>query len=83
MLIRHLADLGPNLDEFLTIGTTELDSGTVPDELTRILHERMAAGLGDVHPGTLVNLEWATPSYMATLGLVRWHRKLRESQPAS
>ena len=30
--------------------------------------------------GVLVNLEWATPSYMATLGLIRWHRKQREAQ---
>jgi hypothetical protein len=28
----------------------------------------------------LVNLEWATPSYMATLGLIRWHKKQREAE---
>jgi hypothetical protein len=27
----------------------------------------------------LVNLEWATPSYMATLGLMRWYRKQHEA----
>ena len=48
--------------------------------MTRRLHERMERGIGDVHPGVLVNLEWATPSYMATLGLIRWHRKQREAQ---
>jgi glyoxylase-like metal-dependent hydrolase (beta-lactamase superfamily II) len=79
---RHLTALAESLEEFLAIGVRELDAGIDPDELTRILHERMAEGLGDVHPGTLVNLEWATPSYMATLGLQRWHRKLRESHPA-
>ena len=77
---RHLADLGPNLDEFLQIGTEALDAGVEPDELTRRLHERMARGLGEVHPGVMVNLEWATPSYMATLGLIRWHRKQRDGQ---
>jgi glyoxylase-like metal-dependent hydrolase (beta-lactamase superfamily II) len=77
---RHLADLGPNLDEFLRIGTEALDAGVEPDELARQLHERMERGVGDVHPGVMVNLEWATPSYMATLGLIRWHRKLREAQ---
>ena len=76
---RHLADLGPNLDEFLEIGTRALDAGAEPDELTQQLHERMARALGDVHPGILVNLEWATPSYMATLGLIRWHKKHREA----
>jgi glyoxylase-like metal-dependent hydrolase (beta-lactamase superfamily II) len=76
---RHLADLGPNLDEFLQMGTDALDAGLDPDELTRRLHERMARGLGNVHPGVLVNLEWATPSYMATLGLMRWYRKQREA----
>jgi glyoxylase-like metal-dependent hydrolase (beta-lactamase superfamily II) len=74
---RHLADLGRNLDEFLEIGTKALDADVEPDELTRQLHDRMARGLGDVHPGVLVNLEWATPSYMATLGLTRWHKKQR------
>ena len=61
------------------IGTKALDAGVEPDELTRQLHDRMARGLGDVHPGVLVNLEWATPSSMATLGLIRWHRKQREA----
>ena len=76
---RHLADLGRNLAEFLEIGTRALDAGIEPDELTHQLHNRMALGLGDVHPGVLTNLEWATPSYMATLGLTRWHRKQREA----
>lgn len=75
---RHLRDLGPNLNEFLEIGSDALDAGIEPDALTERLHARMAAGLGDVHPGVLVNLEWATPSYMATLGLIRWHKKQRE-----
>jgi glyoxylase-like metal-dependent hydrolase (beta-lactamase superfamily II) len=77
---KHLTDLEASLDQFLATGERELDAGTQPDDLTAILHAEMEAGLGEVHPGTLVNLEWATPSYMATLGLVRWHRKLRESQ---
>jgi glyoxylase-like metal-dependent hydrolase (beta-lactamase superfamily II) len=75
---RHLGDLGPNLDEFLQIGADALDAGLEPEELTRRLHARMERGLGEVHPGVMVNLEWATPSYMATLGLIRWRRKLRE-----
>ena len=54
-------------------------SGSDGDRITAILHERMARGLGDVHPGVLVNLEWATPSYMATLGIQRWHKKQSET----
>jgi glyoxylase-like metal-dependent hydrolase (beta-lactamase superfamily II) len=77
---RHLADLGSHFDEFLEIGADALDGGAEPEELTRRLHARMEQGLGEVHPGILTNLEWATPSYMATLGLMRWHRKLREVQ---
>jgi glyoxylase-like metal-dependent hydrolase (beta-lactamase superfamily II) len=77
---RHLSDLGPNLDEFLEIGMTSLDAGKDADELTGRLHERMARGVGVVDPGVMVNLEWATPSYMATLGLIRWRRKQLEAQ---
>jgi hypothetical protein len=32
----------------------------------------MAAELGDVPADVLENLEWATPSYMAALGLTRY-----------
>jgi glyoxylase-like metal-dependent hydrolase (beta-lactamase superfamily II) len=77
---RHLTDLGPNLDEFLQIGSEAIEAGVEPDALTALLHDRMAHGLGVVHPGVLVNLEWATPSYMATLGLIRWHKKQREAE---
>ena len=76
---RHLADLGPNLDEFLQIGAQAIESGSDGDRITAMLHGRMALGLGDVHPGVLVNLEWATPSYMATLGIQRWHKKQSET----
>ena len=75
---RHLADLGPNLDEFLALGSAAIEAGRNGDEITAILHERMARGLGDVPPGIVTNLEWATPSYMATLGIQRWHRKRAE-----
>ena len=75
---RHLADLGPNLDEFLQLGSTAIESGATGDEITRMLHDRMVLGLSEVHPGVVTNLEWATPSYMATLGIQRWHRKQQE-----
>jgi glyoxylase-like metal-dependent hydrolase (beta-lactamase superfamily II) len=76
---RHLTDLGPNLDEFLALGSEAIEAGKTGDEMTAVLHDRMANGLGDVHPGVMTNLEWATPSYMATLGIQRWHRIHREA----
>ena len=78
---RHLADLGPNLDEFLQIGTEATRCrGRTGRADARACTSGWTQGVGDVHPGVLVNLEWATPSYMATLGLIRWHKKQREAQ---
>ncbi len=78
--VRHLADLGPNLDEFLELGSQAIEDGLDGEAVTALLHDRMVLGLGDVHPGIVTNLEWATPSYMATLGIQRWHRKRLEAQ---
>lgn len=71
----HLDQLMPNLDEFLAIGMAALDRGIAGDDLTALFHEEMARRLGDVPEGILTNLEWATPSYMATLGIARLHKK--------
>ncbi|MGH2533319.1 MAG: MBL fold metallo-hydrolase [Thermomicrobiales bacterium] len=71
----HLAQLAPHLDDFLTIGERALAGGADQAQLTALLHDRMAAELGDVPEDVLVNLEWATPSYMAALGLTRFWRK--------
>jgi glyoxylase-like metal-dependent hydrolase (beta-lactamase superfamily II) len=79
---RHLAELGPDLDAFLAIGKASFDAGEDGDTLTARLHEHMAAGLAGFSDETLVNLEWATPSYMATLGLQRYWRKQAERQSA-
>lgn len=71
----HLASLMPNLSDLLRIGEQAIDGGATESELTELIHGEMARRLGDVHPSVLTNLEWATPSYMAALGLARWHRK--------
>lgn len=71
----HLAQLVPNLHEFIQIAEEALASGVDQERLTALLHDRMAAHLGDVPEETLVNLEWATPSYMAALGLTRYLTK--------
>lgn len=68
---RHLAELERNLDRFTELGLGAVQQGLPADDITAMIHHEMAAGLGDVPDGTLTNLEWATPSYMATLGFQR------------
>jgi glyoxylase-like metal-dependent hydrolase (beta-lactamase superfamily II) len=74
----HLERLLPELDAFLGIAEASLAAGEDGDTLTARLHARMAAELGPVPPDVLTNLEWATPSYMATLGLTRYLTKRRQ-----
>lgn len=74
----HLDQLEANLDEFLRLGDRALDDGADGEALTALLHAEMSRRLGPVDPGLLVNLEWATPSYMAALGLIRRHKKRGE-----
>lgn len=73
----HLDQILPNLDDFQTIAADALAAGADQDTLTAHLHDHMAAALGDVPSDVLVNLEWATPSYMAAMGLTRWITKSR------
>jgi glyoxylase-like metal-dependent hydrolase (beta-lactamase superfamily II) len=71
----HLDQLLPNLDALLELGMEALDRGADHDQLTGIIHRHMEERLGEVPEGILTNLEWATPSYMAALGLIRLHKK--------
>jgi glyoxylase-like metal-dependent hydrolase (beta-lactamase superfamily II) len=73
----HLDQLLPHLDDFIAIAEKANARGASQEELTAALHDRMAAELGAVPEATLVNLEWATPSYMAALGLTRYLAKRR------
>jgi glyoxylase-like metal-dependent hydrolase (beta-lactamase superfamily II) len=75
----HLDRLIPELDTFIAIAESSLAAGEAPDTLTAKLHARMAAELGPVPPDLLTNLEWSTPSYMATLGLTRYLTKTRRT----
>ena len=75
----HLARLLPELDAFLALGLEAVADGKEirePDQtsLTAAIHARMADALRD-DPEALAHLEWATPSYMAAMGLVRWATK--------
>jgi glyoxylase-like metal-dependent hydrolase (beta-lactamase superfamily II) len=75
----HLDQLLPHLDDFIAIAEQALGHGASQEELTAKIHNRMAAELGDVPADTFVNLEWATPSYMAALGLTRYLGKRQPS----
>jgi glyoxylase-like metal-dependent hydrolase (beta-lactamase superfamily II) len=77
----HLDQIEPNLDELLAIGLTALDRGASHDEVTGLIHAHMEDRLGPVPDGILTNLEWATPSYMAALGLMRLHKQRNRGQP--
>jgi glyoxylase-like metal-dependent hydrolase (beta-lactamase superfamily II) len=71
----HLERLVPELETFVEIAEETLSRGADPSTLTAKLHARMEHELGDVPPDAVINLEWATPSYMATLGLTRYLTK--------
>ena len=78
----HLGRLQPNLDAVIEIGMRALDGGAGHDALTGLIHRHMEERLGPVQEGVLTNLEWATPSYMAALGLIRLHKqRARETAP--
>ncbi|MBA3336449.1 MAG: MBL fold metallo-hydrolase [Chloroflexia bacterium] len=67
----HLDQLIPNLTGFVALGRAAIATGASQAELTGAINARMAAALSDVDPAPLERLEWATPSYMAALGLIR------------
>lgn len=67
----QLGQLMPNLATLRELAKTALLAGADTERLTALIHDQMAAQLGDVDPEVLVDLEWATPSYLAALGLTR------------
>ncbi len=79
----HLRQLVRNLDDFRDFARSVLLAGGDQAALTDALHARMAAGLAAGHDGpvagvdgaALRELELATPSYMAALGLTRFLTK--------
>ena len=75
----HLDRLIPDLDALILIAEQSLAAGEDQPTLTAKIHDHMSAGLGDVPPDLLTNLEWATPSYMAALGLTRYLTKVRRA----
>ena len=67
----HLGQLLPNLDALREVTAAALAGGAGEAELTRRIHEHVAARLAAADRETLVNLEWATPSSLAAAGLTR------------
>ena len=75
------AELGSDVP-FALHGGTALGTGTRPhDEVTGLIHAHMEDRLGPVPDGILTNLEWATPSYMAALGLMRLRKQRNRAAP--
>ncbi len=67
----HLDQLMPNLAALRDLAASALRAGVDQTALTALIHDHMAAQLGDAPPSALKNLEWATPSYLASAGLSR------------
>ncbi len=75
----HLDQLLPNLEAFRALAADALRDGADQTDLARLLHDRMAAELGDPDPETLAALEFATPSAIAAPGLIRYLVKRGEA----
>lgn len=78
----HLARLVANLDAFRDLALDRLRAGADQETLTAAIHAAMVAGLAgasmgvDTDPALAIRqLELATPSYMAALGLTRFLTK--------
>lgn len=73
----HLTQIMPNIEIFQAIARDVLSQGGSEDELTARLHKEVAERLAGT-PDALEQLEWATPSYMAAMGLRRWYEKTQQ-----
>lgn len=74
----HLDQLERNLAGFFALGEKLTAEGVDQVALTSALHGRLAAQVGENSP-ILDELELATPSYMAAMGLNRYWTKRREA----
>lgn len=67
----HLAQLEPNIAALTEVAKTGLLAEEDHETLTARIHDWVAGQAGPIDPEVLVNLEWASPSYLASLGLTR------------
>ena len=77
----HLTELTAHLDDFRDLARDVLGRGGDQADLTAALHDHVAAaiseraGLPEADPAVMRELELATPSYMAAMGLARYLTK--------
>ncbi len=67
----HLDQLMPNLEALRALALAALREGADDSTVTALIHDHVAARLGNAAPDVLENLEWAAPSYLAAAGLRR------------
>jgi glyoxylase-like metal-dependent hydrolase (beta-lactamase superfamily II) len=67
----HLGQLVPNLSALTALAKVRLLAGDDHDALTAAIHDWVSGQIGPVDPEIIVNLEWASPSYLAAFGLTR------------
>jgi glyoxylase-like metal-dependent hydrolase (beta-lactamase superfamily II) len=67
----HLSQIVPNLAALKALAKEELLAGADHDQLTAAIHAWVSGQVGPVEPGIITNLEWASPSYLASFGLTR------------
>lgn len=76
----HFDRLEQELAAFMATGEAAFDQQLPAEDLTAAVHKRMATGLGAGNTDLLTSLEWATPSYMAAMGLTRCFTKRSREQ---
>ncbi|CAN5629424.1 MBL fold metallo-hydrolase [soil metagenome] len=74
----HLAQIEPNLAQFVAIAERNVNEAAEPETLTEHIHDQMATDLDSDDPEVLASYELATPSYMAAMGLTRYLKKRAE-----
>jgi glyoxylase-like metal-dependent hydrolase (beta-lactamase superfamily II) len=77
--LAHLDQLEAQIARFVEIGGDSRAAAEDQAALTGRVHAEMAAQLGDSDAGMLERYEWATPSYMAAMGLDRYLTKRAET----
>ena len=73
--LAHLDQLETQIARFVEIAEGSRAAGEDQPALTARLHAEMAAQVAGAGPDLLERYEWATPSYMAAMGLDRYLSK--------
>lgn len=76
---QHLAQIMPNLERFVQLAEQDQAAGESGGDLTRHLEEQMLHDLDSDDPEVFTNYNWASPAYMAAMGIGRYLRKRMKS----